>query len=234
MKILSSFIISSAFFLLLFPLPASAKSPPPFFAKSSKNISLLCERRCPFTRKKLEKAFVNLDRQFERMEEKTGIPFPENLKPVEIHLRYNKSCRKVSKGLTDDPEVFGFTVAKPDGKAIVCIKLDINDILQNRPTYILHEYAHHYFPMRVQGKYDFEETLADAFTQFLTGKPGSFCSPINEKFEPEIYALCRDDGLEVDDIPELIRRLNALKENGVVVTNEMAKVEIRKIGTENR
>ncbi len=217
----------------LIPSSVSAKHKQPFFAKSSKNISLVCERRCPFSKRKLEKAFTALDAQFIEMEEKVGVPFPENLKPVEIHLRYDKSCRNASAKRTSDPEVFGFTTVKADGKAIICIKVDINDIIENRPTYIIHEYAHHYFPMETRGKHDFEETLATAFSQFITGKPGSFCAPIVKKHEPGVFGLCRDYGFEVDDIPTLVARLAELRRQGKVVTNEIAKEEIKKIEIQN-
>lgn len=168
------------------------------------------------------------------MEEKTGTPFPENLKPAEIHLRYDKTCRKASAERTNDPRVFGFTPIKPDGKALICIKADINDIIQNRPTHLLHEYAHHYFPMEVRSQNDVEETLAAAFEQFMTGKPGSFCDPANEKAEPELFKLCRDYGFEVNDLPMLIARLTALKQNVSAVTNEMAIEEIKKIQSVKR
>lgn len=220
------------------PIAVFAKHRTPFFAKSSKNISLVCERRCPFAKKKLEKAFAALNRQFIKMEEKTGTPFPENLKPVEIHLRYDKTCRKASVERTSDPSVFGFTSVKSDGKAFICIKADINDIIQNRPTHLIHEYAHHYFPMETRGKNEkfglLEETLAAAFEQFITGKLESFCDPVNEKFEPEIFKLCRDYGFEVEDLPTLIASLTELKKNGAVVMNEMAIEEIKKITSAKR
>ncbi|MBI2638257.1 hypothetical protein HYW83_01565 [Candidatus Peregrinibacteria bacterium] len=215
-------------FAISIPYSVSAKHRQPFFAKSSKNISLVCEKRCPFPKQKLQKAFAALNAQFIKMEEKVGTPFPENLKPVEIHLRYDASCRKISKERTDDQEVFGFTTAKPDGKAMICMKADIDDIIKNRPTHLLHEYAHHYFPMQPRGKHDFEETLAAAFEQFITGKPNSFCDAANEKSEPNLYKLCRDFGFEVDDMPTLIARLQALKKNADAVTNRMAIDEIKR------
>lgn len=210
------------------PIAVFSKHQPPFFTKSSKNISLVCERRCPFAKKKLEKAFAALNAQFIKMEEKVGTPFPENLKPVEIHFRYDRSCRKASLQRTSDPDVFGFAATKLDGKALICIKLDINDILENRPTHLLHEYAHYYFPMEGDAK-DNEETLAAAFEQFITGKPGSFCHPSNEKAEPELFKLCRDYGFEVDDIPALIDRLQEMTKTEKTITNEMAIEEIKKI-----
>lgn len=222
-------IFFSIFFILAIPFAAGAKYQLPFFAKSSKNISLVCESRCPFSKQKLQKAFANLDRQFIKMEEKIKTPFPENLKPVEIHLRYDATCRRTSQSRTADPEVFGFTTTKPNGQAIICIKADINDIIQNHPTHLLHEYAHHYFPMKTHGKHDFEETLAAAFEEFITGKPGSFCDATNEKSEPSLYRLCRDFGFETDDIPELIARLPKLADAGKIVTNAMALAEIQKL-----
>lgn len=228
-KFLTTIIFFSTLCILAVPFSVWAKHTPPFFAKSSKNISLVCERRCPFPKKKLEKTFANLDRQFIEMEEKIQTPFPENLKPVEIHLRYDAACRRTSRVRTTDPEVFGFTSVKPNGKAIICIKVDINDIIQNRPTHLLHEYAHHYFPIKTKGKHDFEETLATAFEEFITGKPGSFCDAMNEKFEPSLYRLCRDFGFETDDIPTLIAQLQKIASSGKAVTNAMALAEIQKL-----
>lgn len=228
------FLLTILIIIIAAPIAVFAKHRTPFFAKSSKNISLICEHRCPFSKKKLEKAFAPLDRQFIKMEEKTGTPFPENLKPVEIHLRYDKTCRKASAEMTSNPSVFGFTSIKSDGKALICIKLDIDDIIQNRPTHILHEYAHHYFPMETLGQDNTEETLAAAFEQFIVGKPGSFCGPIDEKFEPEIFKLCRDYGFEVNDIPTLIAQLQEMAKTGKTVTNEMAIEEIKKIPSAKR
>ena len=229
---MKKFLPAVTFFALLIlaiPLIVSAKHIPPFFAKSSKNISLICESRCPFAKKKLVKAFFALDRQFAEMEEKIQTPFPENLKPVEIHLRYDRTCRRTSQTRTTDPEVFGFTSTKPNGKGIICIKADIDDIIQNRPTHLLHEYAHHYFPIKTHGKQDFEEILVAAFEQFITGKPGSFCALANKKSEQSLYRLCRDFGFETDDIPELMLRLQEIAKTEKIVTNAMALVEIQNL-----
>lgn len=174
----------------------------------SEDFRFVCEEPCPFNRAERRKLFFLLSERMRRFEEKIGLPIPENIKPIDVHLAPNSVC---SPNFERNPTALLFSFVYPsNGKGAVCARQTPRKTLKGRFAFE-HELGHLYFQGRlarpIPGEEDIEEFLVSiigAITDDYPDDPDSMCeseNPISPQFK-----LCHDYNFDYNKYAGLFSR----------------------------
>lgn len=215
------------------PNPALASSisekprPPEKPVLSSKDIDMFCAYRCSYPKKKWKQVFKSLQKTLAKIESAAGTPLPERLKPIEVHLSYDRTCGRppyenANLTPTSTSKIMGFANVNAKGKAMVCLnRPELQDILAGKSS-LGHELSHHYFPfLKYLGPDDLTESVTKALLTWSVYPNQSTCAAINKKHEPGIYNLCKEYGFTT------LEHMKALVARSVQIKNDTTSVYTR-------
>ncbi|MEK7524531.1 MAG: hypothetical protein AAB588_05900 [Patescibacteria group bacterium] len=192
------------------------------YSKSSENITLKCDAPCKFLSRNLEKAFTRLNKDFKKYEAYTGVPIPESLKPVEVHLYFrDKACESKVK--------YSGTMAfatKRGEKALICLNNPLEDTLTGQGAFV-HELTHLYFYPSPDAPV--EENIAGAMNGKMMGLAKStLCDDsYGDPIAPVIQGFCKTYGFDWDKMPALIKKLAEMRQQGTYITGEVIEQAVK-------
>lgn len=200
--------------------------------KTKGNITLVCEASCKFTKKQIRQALQKFVSQLKKTETKLGIPLPTNVKPIEVHVAYDKTCITAAPSFytADKSTIGGFTSydALEDGRILVCLNANLlkrKNIAAGHTPFI-HELIHIYLQIRQDDGENIEENLVKSISAWVitNSTPKSMCS-VAEK-EPDLAHFCEKYDIEYAKIPVFLAKLMEIKREKGYLTNTIVKETI--------
>lgn len=209
--------------ILIIPIIGHAKnnSAKTILKKTSKKISLVCEKSCSKFPITFSRAWSKVNQILNKVETAFKMPVPIKL-PIEVRVGFDSACAAVSPELVSANIAKGFTFYKPNGGAMICINGSAKEMASGRVP-LAHELTHLYFNTTrdTEEAVKLEETLVQMTTpctiNCIKAKgPKSVCAVAVPDTE-----FCKDYDLEYTKIPLFIKRLADIRKNGQVTMEDL-------------
>lgn len=200
---------------------------------TSGNIMLVCEEECLKFEKNvmtfLDALSVSKD-TLDEVERNFQTPVFPFYKPVEIHIGFDATCRKIAPPSYMQPATMkiAFMYIKEDvGGSIVCLNGNLRDVTEGFSP-LVHEFTHLYFYVhRYPEEENIEELLVGTINGYSPKTKYSEGSTLCDAAIPKsnFAEFCKKYNLEYAKIPLFIQRLVERRKSGVL-TNAILREEL--------